>query len=128
KETEMVESGGDVGYLNLKSLELVDKGIPESKSQMELVLDADIRRPEDFLDDLKLAEEEQQAEDQAKELHLDDDHESPINRNNSFDADIISPEVCDNKTCAIVHHTSTGFSFATSFTGATVEEAILKLK
>ena len=41
-------------------------------------MDAGLRKPEDFLGDLKLAEEEQQAEDQAKELHLDDDYEGNI--------------------------------------------------
>lgn len=87
KEIELVESSADVGYLNFKALELVDKGIGENITQAELVMNAAVRKPEDFLVDLKLAEEEQQAEDQAKELHLCDNHDmsqrSPFSKDSS---------------------------------------------
>ena len=46
---------------------------PEGSSQLELVKASGLRSPEDFLSDLKLAEEEQQAEDQAKERHIEDE-------------------------------------------------------
>lgn len=45
-------------------------------SHLELVKAAGLRGPEDFLSDLKLAEEEQQAEDQAKELHIEELHDT----------------------------------------------------
>lgn len=40
---------------------------------MELVRAAGVRDSQEFLGDLKLPEEEQQAEDQAKELNLEED-------------------------------------------------------
>lgn len=51
---------------------------PENMSHLEMVKAAGIRVPEDFLSDLKLSEEEQQAEDQAKELHIEDDNDSSV--------------------------------------------------
>ncbi|KAK3883105.1 hypothetical protein Pcinc_012559 [Petrolisthes cinctipes] len=128
RETELVESSGDVGYLNLTSLELVDKEIPEDVDQLELVKACGLRSPEDFLFDLKLTEEEQQAEDQAKEQHIVDDHDNAPQSYGSFEDDeVSSPEVPDDLHCGIVH-TSTGFTFAGSVSGNTADEAIVKLK
>nr|XP_053641101.1 uncharacterized protein LOC128694817 [Cherax quadricarinatus] len=126
QETEMVETSGDVAYLNLKSLELVDKEIPDEVSHVELVSAAGIRCPEDFLTDLKLAEEEQQAEDQAKESHIEVP-ETSINSYQPFEDDIDSPEVPDDLHPGVIR-TVTGFTFAGSFSGNTADEAILKLK
>ncbi|KAK4302740.1 hypothetical protein Pmani_025189 [Petrolisthes manimaculis] len=128
RETELVESSGDVGYLNLTSLELVDKEISEDVDQLELVTASGLRSPEDFLFDLKLTEEEQQAEDQAKEQHIVDDHDNAPQSYESFEVDeVSSPEVPDDLHCGIVH-TSTGFTFAGSVSGNTADEAIVKLK
>ncbi|XP_069165246.1 uncharacterized protein [Procambarus clarkii] len=127
RETELVETTGDVGYLNLKSLELVDKEIGDEVSQLELVKAAGLRGPEEFLCDLKLAEEEQQAEDQAKESHIED-ADTSITSYEPFEGDVVSsPEVPDDLHFSVVR-TITGFTFAGSFSGHTAEEALMKLK
>ncbi|XP_071549969.1 uncharacterized protein [Panulirus ornatus] len=127
-ETEMVETSGSVGYLNLKSLELVDKEIPDDMSHLELVKAAGVHGPEDFLNDLKLAEEEQQAEDQAKELHIEEHHDPSSPSYGPFEDNLVpSPQVQDGSNYSVVR-TMTGFTFAGSFCGKTADEAIVKVK
>ncbi|XP_068232822.1 uncharacterized protein [Palaemon carinicauda] len=127
KEVELVESSGDVGYLNFKKLELVDKEIPENVTQRELVMNAGVRKPEDFLGDLNLAEEEQQAEDQAKEHSIDDNPEV-FSRPAELEAGSLpAPELLDVSNYTVVN-TATGFTFADSFTGRGLEDVMMKLK
>ncbi|XP_047475310.1 diphthine--ammonia ligase-like isoform X1 [Penaeus chinensis] len=127
KDTELVETSGDVGYLNFTSLELVDKEIPDDVTQMELVRAAGVRDAQEFLGDLKLPEEEQQAEDQAKELNLEEDDLSSTSYQN-FDAGH-NPvmQVPDTLSYRVVR-TTTGFTFAGSFSGSTMDDVIASLK
>ncbi|KAK8379049.1 hypothetical protein O3P69_009651 [Scylla paramamosain] len=120
-KTEMVETAGDVGYLNLTELELISKDIPEGTSQQEMVRASGLRTPEDFLSDLKLAEEEQQAEDQAKERHIEDECDSAAL---SCEEEAWEGE---GDHCPLVR-TPTGFSFISTISSASAEDALLKLK
>ncbi|KAG0712640.1 Diphthine--ammonia ligase [Chionoecetes opilio] len=121
-KTEMVETAGDVGYLNLTDIELVSKDIPEGTSQLEMVKASGLRFPEDFLSDLKLAEEEQQAEDQAKERHIEDECDIAALRCEEEEA-----WEGEGDQCPFVR-TPTGFSFMSTISSATTEDAIVKLK
>ncbi|CAL4075709.1 unnamed protein product, partial [Meganyctiphanes norvegica] len=126
KDMEMVETSGEVGYLNFKSLEVVDKEGVNGLSQYELVQAVGIRTPGDFLGDLTLKEEEQQAENQAREEASDIVHDSPSGLPSVADVNFGNDIELNEPT--ILVRSSTGFSFASSFTGKTPEEAILRLK
>ncbi|XP_045107874.1 diphthine--ammonia ligase-like [Portunus trituberculatus] len=121
-KTEMVETPGDVGYLNLTDLELVSKDIPEGTSQQEMVRASGLRTPEDFLSDLKLAEEEQQAEDQAKERHIEDECD-----NAALSGEEEEAWEGEGDHYPLVR-TPTGFSFISTISSASAEDALLKLK
>ena len=136
-EVSVVETPGDVGYIVFKSLKLVDKDLPNESTMKDRILAAGVKGPLYYLNDLNLAVEEQQFEDQAKENsteHKDIELEPQsfvAQDNKVFVSHSINTK--DSKSwwspgSPIIGTTSTGYTWIMGVEGSSMEKALESLE